>query len=36
MVKTEGEYSFSYLSSFWRDVEEILSSFPLQREDATY
>lgn len=28
VVKTEGEYSFSSLSSFWRDVEDVPSGFP--------
>lgn len=27
-MKTEGEYSFSSLSSFWRDVEDVPSGFP--------
>lgn len=26
-MKTEGEYSFSSLSSFWRDVEDVPSRF---------
>lgn len=31
-MKTEGEYSFSSLSSFWRDVKDVLSRFHRRQE----